>query len=166
MVDETSTRSDLLLVLGETVNEAAEFFADVDEDLFDGYQKAREVLSHLVFWHREYSKVIKALRNGRQPELKSGTFVELNAAATVEFRKVPMSELTYQFALHQNQLAQELKLLSDWEVNFPVKCGGRVKSVSERLPAIESHIRNHVNRLKRAQRLGEAWVKAYYSAES
>ena len=154
---------DLLQALNETVLAAEAFFLKVDQDLFDGHQTAREVLSHLVFWHREYALVIRALGNGRLPELKSGTYVELNAAATREFCNVPMPELAHQLRLFQDQLVIELNLLSNWEVNCPMKCGCRSKSVADRLPTIESHIHNHVTRLKRAERLGEAWVEAYYS---
>ena len=40
---------DLLHALNEIVTEACAFFLKVDQDLFDGHQDAREVLSHLVF---------------------------------------------------------------------------------------------------------------------
>jgi hypothetical protein len=50
----------------------------------------------------------------------------------------------------------------DWSVDFPVKQGGRCQSIARRVPGIEQHVRGHIKRLRRADRLGEAWVKAYY----
>ena len=156
---------DLLHALNEIVDEACAFFLKVDQDLFDGHQNAREILSHLVFWHREYVLIIKALKAGQQPSLKSGTYAELNSAATCEFLNIPMFELAHELRSYQDQLADDLQLLPNWNIDFPVKFGSRSGSVAGRLPSIESHIRGHVRRLKRAERLGEAWVNTYYSRE-
>jgi hypothetical protein len=156
---------DLLHALNVIVAEACAFFLKVDQDLFDGHQNAREILSHLVFWHREYALIIKALKDGQQPRLKAGTYAELNSAATCEFLNTPMSELAHQLRSHQDQLVDDLRLLPNWDIDFPVKSVGRSESVAGRLPSIGSHIRGHLRRLKRAERLGEAWVKAYYSTK-
>jgi hypothetical protein len=156
---------DLLHALNVIVAEACAFFLKVDQDLFDGRQNAREILSHLVFWHREYALTIKALKDGQQPRLRAGTYAALNSAATREFLNTPMSELTRELRSYQDQLADDLRLLPDWNIDFPVKSGGRSESVAGRLPSIESHIRSHIRRLKKAERLGEAWVNTYYSKE-
>jgi hypothetical protein len=156
---------DLLHALNETVDEACSFFLKVDQDLFDGHQNAREVLSHLVFWHREYVLIIKTLKDGQQPRLKEGTYAELNSAATREFLNIPMIELAHELRSYQDQLADDLRLLPNWNIDFPVKFGGRSESVVGRLPSIESHIRSHFRRLKRAERLGKDWVNTYYSKE-
>ena len=76
-----------------------------------------------------------------------------------------MFELANKLRSYQDQLADDLRLLPDWHIDFPVKSGGRSDSVAGRLPSIESHIRSHVRRLNRAERLGEAWVNTYYSKE-
>ena len=156
---------DLLASLNEIVAEACAFFLEADQDLFDGHQNAREILSHLVFWHREYVLIIKALKAGQQPRLKAGTYAELNSAATCEFLNTPMFDLAHKLRSYHDRLADELRPLANWNIDFPVKFGGRSDSVAGRLPAIESHIRSHVRRLKRAERLGKAWVNTYYSKE-
>jgi hypothetical protein len=144
------------------VVDAAGYLGEADESLHDGYQTARDVLSHLVYWHREYVDIACALMEGRRPELKQGTYAELNAAAAVEFGDVPMSDLADRLLELQASLEIALRALPDWGLKYPVKHGSRVKPVEDRLPVIESHIVKHIKRLRRAERLGEDWVKAYY----
>jgi hypothetical protein len=160
----TEEHSKALRKLNRTVTRAADSLAKMDEDLFDGYQTAREVLSHLVFWHREYVTIVRALADGHEPFLREGTFAELNAAATDEFAGRSLPNLARQLVILQEGLEITLRRLPDWEMNFPVKRGGRYQSVAMRVDGIEAHINSHAKRLKRALRHGKAWVKAYYSA--
>jgi hypothetical protein len=158
-----SERELLLDQLASTVAEAAEFLAEAKGSLHDGHQTAREVLSHIVFWHREYVAIVESLIEGRSPTLKQGTFADLNAAAAGEFNACPMDDLAGELLRLQDRLNESVCRLPDWEVDFPVKRSGRRKHVAGRLAAVEAHIRNHVRRLRRAQRLGQAWVSAYYA---
>lgn len=149
--------------LDETVGQAVAFLGGLDDSLFDGHQSAREVLSHLVYWHREYVSIAQALVDGREPPLKRGTFAELNAEATCEFESLPMLELALRLGALQTEFGNLLRQIPDWGVNFPVKFGGRNKNIADRISAIEAHIRNHIKRMRRAERLGQAWIKAYFS---
>jgi hypothetical protein len=151
-----------LRALDETLVDAAGFLADVDPDLDGGYQTAHEVLCHLVFWHREYVAISQALLEGREPTLKKGTYAQLNRVATKEFAGQTMAELANSLLTLQQLLREQLLALPDWSIDFPVKQAGRFKSVAGRVPNIESHIRGHVQRLRRADRLGQEWVEAYY----
>lgn len=151
-----------LKALSQTISDATVFFEEVDERLWDGHMTAREVLSHLVFWHREYVAIAQALAQHRPLPLKKGTFAELNATSVGEFEEQSMPDMACRLPLLQRELVRYLRQLPDWDVNFPIKQGVRQKCVSDRLTAIEAHIRNHVNRLRRADRHGEAWVRAYY----
>ncbi len=160
---QTGERERLLDQLASTVREAAGFLADANASLYDGHQTAREVLSHLVFWHREYVTTVESLLQGCSPALRQGTFAELNAAAAVEFKACSMGELAEGLLRLQDKFSECIWQLPDWGVDFPVKRGSRRKPVAGRLVAIEAHIRNHVRRLRRAQRLGQAWVIAYYA---
>lgn len=163
MIEEPlQTREEQLKSLTKTVTKAADFFITVDDNLYDGFQTAREVLSHLVFWHQEYVTIIRAILSDQNPELKQGTFDELNAAAACQFERNSMGQMSRQLVLLQKSLVKLLFDLPEWSITFPVKQGGRRKSVTERVPAIESHVANHLKRLRRAKRLGIEWVQAYY----
>ena len=162
MNQETQDRNQLLSTLTEGVAFAAHFFTEVEESLFDGHQTAREVLSHLVFWHREYVAISHALLYGDQPELLSGSLADLNKSAHIEFQEMSMLELADDLTQLQSSLAINLRRLKDWSINFPFKKGCRGTDVAGRICAIDTHIRNHVARQERAQRRGEAWIRAYY----
>ncbi len=148
--------------LAETVSTAAAYLGQADGCLSDGYQTTRQVLSHLVFWHREYVSIAESLVEGRQPILRKETYAELNAAAVKEFENKSMADMAYLLLDYQAKLDQVLRRLPDWNINYPVKYGGRLKSVADRLPTMESHIRHHLKRLQRAERRGQGWFLAYF----
>jgi hypothetical protein len=143
---------DALMTLDCTVAAAVSFFAHADESLADGDQTAREVLSHLVFWHREYVAVVRALNQAQSPTLLAGSFSSLNTQAYGEFASIPLPTLAQCLAGLQQELALEIRRLPDPGVSFPIKQGGRVWSVEALLRAVEAHIRNHVARLRRVGR--------------
>jgi hypothetical protein len=136
--------------LDRTVAEAAGFFTHADESLADGCQTARDVISHLVFWHREYVASARAMAAGRPPKLRRGVSREMNAQATHEFAHESLPSLAQHLAALQRKLDKALRRLPDLNADFPIKEGGRYWSVEDRVPVIESHIRNHVKRLKQA----------------
>jgi hypothetical protein len=152
--------------LAETVSAAAVYLGQVDECLSDGYQTARQVLSHLVFWHREYVSIAKFLVEGRQSVLRKETYPQLHAAAACEFENISMADMAHLLLEYQAKLDEVLRRLPDWEIMYPVKYGGRQKSVTGRLPEIESHIGHHLKRLQRAERRGEVWYQVYFPSQS
>lgn len=165
MPDTGDGRDRALAALDEALDEAASYLTDVDPELDGGHQTARDVLCHLVFWHREYVAISRALLEGQEPPLKEGTFAELNAQATDEFAGQSMDDLSHSLLALQEPLRKQLLAMPDWSIDFPVKRGSRPKNVAERVLAIEGHVRGHIRRLRRAGRLGNAWVKAYYPEE-
>jgi hypothetical protein len=157
MAEKVFCRERMLASLDRAVMEAVSFFCNVDETLSDGSQTAREALTHLVFWHREYVRVANALVEGHSPSLKSGTIAELNAEAYHVFASYSMLELAECLACLQEELVTLLQKLLHWRMDFPIRAGKRPWcSVEERIPRIEAHIHNHVERFKRAARKGHA----------
>lgn len=155
-------REQLLFDLKENVVRAADFFMRVDEDLFDGHQSAREVLSHLVFWHQAYCTISKALLLNEEPPLLAGPLAELNEHATCIFRDQEMCALARILLEAQDILECNLRKLPDWNINFPFKKGCRKIDVAGRICAIRNHIHHHLVRQERAYQRGEDWVRAYY----
>jgi hypothetical protein len=162
MPEKGDDREDALGALDAALAEAASFLAGVDPELDGGHQTAHEVLCHFVFWHREYVAISQAMLDGRTPPLREDTYAELNAQATAEFGGRSMDNLACILLDLQKTLRSQLLALPDWSIDFPVKKGARPKSVAERVPAIENHLQVHIQRLRRAGRLGKAWVRAYY----
>jgi hypothetical protein len=162
MAEQGDDRMRALHALDEALVDAAGYLAGVDPELDGGHQTAREVLCHFVFWHREYVAISRALLEGREPPLKEGTYAQLNCEATKEFARQPMEELAQALLALEESLRKQLLALPDWSVSFPVKQDSRPKSVAQRVADIEGHVQDHLRRLRRADRLGEAWVRAYY----
>lgn len=136
----------------QAVAEAMAYFASADEALSDGHQTARQVLAHLVFWHREYASIARAVASGREPALRVGGIAELNAEACREFEREPLSARAAQLASFQRALDRALGRLPHWRMDFPARLNGRPCSVEQRVPAIEAHIRAHLAALRRAAR--------------
>ncbi len=145
-----SPHESLLLALDRSVDEAVKFFRGVDEDLCDGNQTAREVLSHLVFWHCAYVGTAWALATQRVPPLFEGKYRDLNAQAVEKYRCDSMECLCDMLAHRQKQLVRALRRLPDWQVAFPMKEECAPVPAAQRIGEIEAHIRGHVTRLKRA----------------
>jgi len=162
MPEQSDDRVRALRALDEALVDAAGYLAGVDPELDGGHQTAREVLCHFVFWHCEYVAISRALLDGQEPLLKEGTYAQLNQEATKEFGQRSMAELVHELSVLHELLRKQLLALPDWSVDFPVKRDSRCKSVTERVLAIERHVTMHVTRLRRADRLGDDWVKAYY----
>ena len=152
MTNPFAAHESLLASLDATVADAELFFAGVPETLCDGRQSAREALAHLVFWHAEYVHIAEALADGRPYHLRQGTFNDLNALAARQLRDEPMPVLARRLTYRQKKLAKQLTRIRDWSTNFPVKEGGDYCSISVRIAEIESHIRGHLGRLRRAAR--------------
>ena len=156
-------RDRLLSDLTDSIIDAANFFINVNENFFDGHQSAREVLSHLLFWHREYCAISLALLRGNEPTLLSGSLAVLNGQATCKYQKHTMAELAQCLVEEQKTLVLNLQQLEDWNINFPFKKGCRKIDVAGRICAITDHVRLHLLRQNRAFQRGEEWIKAYYS---
>ena len=156
----------LLTSLDGSVVDMVELLGQIGEDFYDGQQTAREVLSHLVFWHREYVVITAALVNGRSPHLRQSTLIALNARAAREFRRVSMVTLCQDFLKLQQALTDNLRELPDWGIEFSIKKGCHRANVPERVQFIQDHIDGHLSRMENARRHGEAWVEAYYPARN
>ena len=139
-----------LAMLRQTVDDAVFFFMTVDE-AEAGYPTAHEHLSQLLFWHREYLGIARALAHGERPTLRGGTLAQLNRLGVQASEHQPLSVLAQQLAEVQDQLEEALRALPDWQIPFPVKQGGRPRTVERRVRAIEAQLRHHLERLARAR---------------
>jgi len=147
-IDEKKERA--LATLQIAVDRAAAFFSGANANLFDGFQTAHEVLAQLVFWQCEHVRVTRMLLAGQDPDLLAGTRPALNRAACAERRTMTMIELVDQLIVRQRELDALLRRLPDWNIDFPIKQGGRPCTVEDRVLALAAGIDHHVAQLKRA----------------
>jgi hypothetical protein len=136
--------------LNNAVSLAVVFFSESDENHFDGYQTAHEVLANLVFWHREHVRIARSLVEGTEPRLMEGAATTFNTKACQNFKNKAIPVMAQQLDELQVELAGLLRCLPDWEMDFPLKNGGRYCTVEDRVNALASSVRHHTALLRRA----------------
>lgn len=145
-------RKQVIADLDRAVERTVRFFEHADEHLLDGEQSACEVISHLVFWHGEYVRLITALADGREPHPLTGMFRHYNTQATEMYATKSTPELARQLAKLHSELDRSLNRLNDWRVTYPHKKGVTNRSVSLHMSLVAAHIAGHVTRLEHAER--------------
>ena len=148
----TFSRKQIIIDLERPVADAAGFLAHVSEHLRDDNQSVRPLLSHLVFWHREYVRIANALARQRAPRLKMIPFRHLNAQATKMFAHQTLPALARQWVQLNHRLISNLSRISDWRLDFPLKANIQFCSIRLRIPQMTALIRSHVRRLERTER--------------
>lgn len=159
MMSKTIKYEEIQESFNRTVTDAAAYLCCVDEKLTDGHQSAHGVLAQMVFWHEQYVNILKAIVEGRQPDLVSGSFDSINMVARQKYAREPMTLLAHQLTVTHQEVDALLSALPDWSVNFPVKQDSGYCSVAERIRLIDAHIFNRVTLLKRSD-MGQIRAKA------
>jgi hypothetical protein len=103
----------------------------------------REVLAHLVYWHEHYVAESRAFLAGKLLPLPGGRFSELNANAVVKFQSTPIPRLTERFQLANRRLCRLVNGPDGRKIAFSIKQGSKRWRLSELIPLVEAHIRNH-----------------------
>ena len=152
MPHEFALKEDVLNRLNQTVIQTTAYFASIDENLSDGHQTAHGILAGLLFWHKQYVSIARALIAGGEPELLAGTYEGLNRNARQHALGTSMIMMAYSLSCEQHEFAQLLQQIPDWSVEFPIKQDSEPCSVHDRVVEIEANIRQHVHRLERLQK--------------
>lgn len=149
---QARSRHQVLKALDRVVASASAYLSALDENLSDGDQTVHQVLSHLVFWHREHATVIRAWANGRRPKLRIGKYRELNTLAYQEFKDVPMQTLARRLSYWQRILNDVARGMPATEIRFAFRQGSKPQELDYWLPRIHAHVEGHLIRLERVER--------------
>ena len=149
---ELTVKEDILNRLNQTVIQSTAYFANVDPNLSDGHQTAHGILAGLVFWHKQYVAIARALIDGKTPDLLVGTYEGLNRNARQHALGTSMIMMAYNLSCEQREFAELVQQIPDWTINFPVKQDSEPCSLSDRLVEIEANVRQHMHRLERLQK--------------
>jgi hypothetical protein len=109
----------------------------------------RETLAHLIYWHEQYIAQSKAILSGRQYPALSGRFADMNSMAAAKFRKVPIAKLSGRFRNANRRLCRLAREPSARKIAFSIKQGSKRWRLTDLIPAVEAHIRNHLQVLKK-----------------
>jgi hypothetical protein len=137
--------------LDYTVKDLASFIASLaPEKLVPSTKQqwgAREVFSHIVFWHEEYARITQERLSHQEPQILPGTHIEINALAVEQYRELPVDALIDKLLTAQAGLLQMYEQAKDLRIAF--KQHGAVLPFSEMIDGTERHIRSHLERLKK-----------------
>ena len=109
----------------------------------------KEVLAHILYHHENYVAEIEAQLTGRPYNLPKGRFSDLNAQAAASSHGVPVEELLHRLRTADEQLRNFYRLHDPKTLVINIKQGGKSWTLAELVPAVESHVRNHHQRLKK-----------------
>jgi hypothetical protein len=112
----------------------------------------REVLAHLVYWHEYYIAQSRAILAGRPLTPPAGRFADMNAGAAAKFQKYPIATLVKKFQNANRRLYRLAREHDPRRIAFSIKQGSKRWRLSELIPAVEAHIRNHLRALKKASK--------------
>jgi hypothetical protein len=110
----------------------------------------REVLAHLVYWHESYLTQSEAILAGRAYRLPSGRFADMNAEAVGRLCNLRPATLTRRFRAVNRRLSRLAEAYDPRKIAFRIKEGSKRWRLSDLIPAVEAHIRNHLRSLKKA----------------
>ena len=111
----------------------------------------REVLSHMVFWHRGTVEGMESVSRGGGPTTLQGKTDELNAETVGGMAGRSVGDLIEEIRGLQTRLATAVRALPDPGVTVLVRNEDGESSAIRRLQAIAHHWREHIDELEAAR---------------
>lgn len=140
--------------LDQAVEDLAAFMAGFPPDRLEPSTRAewgaREVFSHLVFWHVEYARLTACLVRGERPPLRTGSFKELNARAVDQYRSASPEVMIADLRTAQAALREVYDQAQGAQIAF--RQGSMSRPYPVAIQLIARHIRSHMERLKKGRR--------------
>jgi hypothetical protein len=118
-------------------------------DLRDQDWGPKEALSHLLYWHEHYLAQSQAALAGKTLQLPAGRFSDLNARAVAKHRALEGAALVRRFRSANRRLCALATDNDPRKIAFRIKQDSQLWRLSDLIPAVEAHIRNHLRALKK-----------------
>ena len=116
---------------------------------------AHEVLSHVVFWHETYARILEAMTEGREPVVLEGVFPEFNRIAVERFRAAPDALLVERLR-HANAVVVAALAALPPHARIRIKSGANPRGPVQFADRIEAHLRGHLEDLRHLSRARRA----------
>jgi len=115
-----------------------------------GEWHAKDVLGHLVYWHRSSANAVTSVAEGHGPTQQTDTVDALNAQVRLATGPIPVRELTVALSLSQKKLAAAARRVNAPEAVVRVRLDGRERRLAELLRVTRDHLRQHLAELREA----------------
>lgn len=141
------TRQQLLTQLDETVAaliETCQSLEFPDKVLADGWT-AKEILSHITFWHESFARNVSDLTANRPPTPLRGSYVVLNQRSVEEMKGLTIAQIVAR--LHSAHQIIQQTILSPTLTLIPYRQGSRAYTPEEHLVLVQGHIMGHLKKI-------------------
>ena len=144
--------SDLIDSLERVVSETLGFFNDTGTNLDVKIEEwgYKEMLSHLVYWHRASLKGIQSVASGEGPFHIPESSDDMNSSIVKDLSGSSLSEITSELKNLQTLLATAAINIPDPETIVFVRANGESFSTLERLKHTASHWESHLKEFRTA----------------
>lgn len=109
---------------------------------------AKDILSHVVFWHESFAANILDLANGIAPHALKGKLAELNEQSVLQGAKASIESLIQRLSTAQSAINSNI--FSNKIASIPYRKSGRSYTPLEHLAIVDAHIKKHLKDLRRA----------------
>ena len=123
--------------------------ADGASPQIDGWG-AKEVLAHMLYWHRASLQGIESVSNGGPPFQVPRSSDEINGEIVAELSETSVSLIATEIRDLQRRLSAAARLVPNLDDTVFIRAGGQAFSTRIRLETIGHHWREHVRELQSA----------------
>ncbi len=144
MSGATEQRRLLLKQLDEIVANLLDTYQTIPDPEFMVYElwTAKDILSHLTFWHESFARNVSDLTRDVKPTPLKGSLHSLNQAGVDEMRPASLATIIERFET-AHKLVQE-NILNPRLHLIPYRKGSRDYSPEEHLEIVRDHIARHL----------------------
>jgi hypothetical protein len=140
--------------LAETVDRFCQFVTSLSTSARgDQDWGPKEVLAHLVYHHELYVNLVEMFLAGTPVAPPKGRFRDLNADAVAAGRGITIAELADRLQTANQRLVTFYQQHPN-TITVEIKAGAKLRTLTELVPEMEAHIRNHLERLRQGLKQG------------
>lgn len=142
-------RETLLQCLNDTVNQMTAFYRGMPDPelLVNEAWTAKDVLTHLTFWHESLARNVDDLVHHRKPKPLKGRYIDLNQGGVDAMRPETLTSVLERFQ-SAHQVIQE-HILNPELISIPYKKGSRDYTPEEHLSIVNDHIQSHMRGVRK-----------------
>ncbi len=111
---------------------------------------AKEVLAHMVYWHRASLQGIESVSNGGPPFQVPDTSDVINDEIVDELSETSVSSMAEELRDLQKRLSAAVRLVPNIDDTVFIRVSGQTFSTRIRVETITNHWRDHVRELQEA----------------
>lgn len=111
----------------------------------------KDTLGHIAFWHESFARNVKALVEGREPNVLEGSYPDLNRMGVKQSRGMNVGQVMGRIRRAQGVIRRSILTLPA-DTQIPYRKGSRDYTPDEHLEIVRDHIIAHLNRIEKAKR--------------